>query len=264
MPGKLLLALAQVVERGLVDVGLDRHVRVRRLGDALDHALVDRARAHADHVAEAAVQAGRLRLRGGHRRHLDRRGAARGAGEPPALAALGAVRLAAVGVELALEAAQLLAGPQPGALDLGAGGAVAVGGLQHGGRQLARDDLHDRRDAGRDELAAVAVHDVAARRLDADLAHAVLARLADVLLARQDLQEPQPEEDDREQHEREAAEDGDAHRELRRDGGAPFFEGRRQGYARESGLRPPVVYARRRRRRGSSGRNGSSTRRISA
>ena len=43
--GELLLALLEVVERGAVDVGLDRHVRVRGLGDALDHAPVDRARA---------------------------------------------------------------------------------------------------------------------------------------------------------------------------------------------------------------------------
>ena len=40
---ELLLALEDVVERGAIDGGADRHVRVRRLGDALDHALVDRA-----------------------------------------------------------------------------------------------------------------------------------------------------------------------------------------------------------------------------
>ena len=61
------------------------------------------------------------------------------------------------------------------------------------------------------ERAAVAVDDVAARRLDLDLAHAVLARLGDVLLAREHLQEPEAEEDDREQRERDAAEHRHAH-----------------------------------------------------
>ena len=46
----------------------------------------------------------------------------------------------------------------------------------------------------------------------------------DVVLAGQHLQEPEPEEDDREQHERDAAEHGDAHRELRRDRRAALLE----------------------------------------
>jgi hypothetical protein len=93
----------------------------------------------------------------------------------------------AVLAELAVEAAQPRGSPQPLALDLRAAGAVLVGRLEDGLRELARHDLHDRRDARAHELAAVAIDDVAARRLDAHLAHAVLARLADVVLARQHL-----------------------------------------------------------------------------
>ena len=46
----------------------------------------------------------------------------------------------------------------------------------------------------------------------------------------------------REQHERDAAEHGDAHRELRRDRRTALLDGCGiQCYARLSGLRPPVV-----------------------
>ena len=55
----------------------------------------------------------------------------------------------------------------------------------------------------------------------------------DVVLARQHLQEPEAEEDDREQHEGEAAEHGDAHRELRRD----RRDGALRGWAAASGAR---------------------------
>ena len=128
----------------------------------------------------------------------------------------------------ALELAQLRRGGEPLALGARERGAVGLGDLQLGLGQLGRHDLHDRRRARVDQPVAVAVDDVAARRLDADLAHAVLARLGDVVLAGEHLQEPQAEEDDREQHEREAAEHGDAQRELRRDGGAALFERWRQ------------------------------------
>ena len=50
---ELLAVLEQVGEGVLGDVRLDRHVGVRGLGDALDDLAVDRARAHADHPAEA-------------------------------------------------------------------------------------------------------------------------------------------------------------------------------------------------------------------
>src|SRR5918998_1662384 len=70
---------------------------------------------------------------------------------------------------------------------------------------------------------AGAVDDVAARRLDAHVPGAVLARLDEVLVAAEHLQEPEAEEHDGEQRERDPAEDGDAQRELRRDRGAPVL-----------------------------------------
>ena len=222
--GELVLALLEVVERGARDVGLDRHVGVRRLRDALDHAPVDRPRRHAEHVAEAAEAAAQRRLGRRDRRHGNRLRAARRADEHAPLAALGARVAALLLAAGALERAQLVGGGEARALRARARGAVAVGDLQLGVRQAARDDLDDRRDARAHEPVAVAVDDVAARRLDLDLAHAVLARLGHVVLAREHLQEPQAEEDDREQHEREAAEHGHAHRELRRDRGAALFE----------------------------------------
>ena len=88
--GELVLALLEVVEGGARDVGLDRHVRVRRLGDALDHAALDRARRQVEHAPEAAERAAQVASPRGQRRHRDRLGAARGARQPAVLAALGA------------------------------------------------------------------------------------------------------------------------------------------------------------------------------
>ena len=59
---------------------------------------------------------------------------------------------------------------------------------------------------------------------DRDLAHAVVERLAPVLVAGQHLQVPEAQEDDREQREGEAAEDRDAQRELRRQRRAAALE----------------------------------------
>jgi hypothetical protein len=115
-------------------------------------------------------------------------------------------------------------------------GRVALGGGQRLGAEL-----DDRRRAVLHEDVAVTVEDLAARRLDAQLAHAVVARLLQVLVARQHLEVPQAEEDDREQHERDPAEDGDPQRELRRDRGQPLLGGDGLDHARESGERPPVV-----------------------
>src|SRR5207302_5616201 len=97
------------------------------------------------------------------------------------------------------------------------------------------------------------------------VAGAVGLRVLYVFFAREDLQVPEAEEDDRERGQHEGAEDRDAKAELRgsRDArlrGAHALEG---AHARDSGLRPPVVYARRRRRRGSSGRPPCSARRTS-
>ena len=144
--------------------------------------------------------------------------------EAAALAPLLARRAAAALADVALERAELVGGRQPRLLGLAAELAERVRLVEHGLGQRARDDLHHRRDARLDQDGAVAVDDVAARRLDPHLADAVVARLRDVVLARQHLQEPQAEEHDREQHEREAAEHGDAHRELRRDRRAAFLD----------------------------------------
>ena len=82
--------------------------------------------------------------------------------------------------------------------------------------QLVGHDLDRLALAVVDEDVAVAVDDLAARRLDLDLADAVVVRLGQVLVAGQDLQVPEAEEDDPEDHERDAADDRDAQRELRR------------------------------------------------
>ena len=68
----------------------------------------------------------------------------------------------------------------------------------------------------RDEHAAVAVEDRAARRVEPQRAHAVVVRLREVLVAGEHLQRPQPQEQHREERERDEAEDRDAQRELRR------------------------------------------------
>ena len=67
-----------------------------------------------------------------------------------------------------------------------------------------------------DEHVAAAVEDLAARRGHVEVAHPVDLRLGQVLVAREHLQEPQAEEDDREQRQRDAADDRDPQRELRR------------------------------------------------
>jgi len=71
-----------------------------------------------------------------------------------------------------------------------------------------------------DEDAPVPVDDLAARGRGDDRANAVVVGLCQVVVARQHLQVPEAEEDDREHDERNAAEDGDAQREPRAHGGA--------------------------------------------
>ena len=68
---------------------------------------------------------------------------------------------------------------------------------------------------GHDDL-AVAVGDRAARRHDLDRAQAVVVGLGHELLAAEDLQEPQAEQDDAEQHQRQAEDDGGAQRHGRK------------------------------------------------
>ncbi len=100
-------------------------------------------------------------------------------------------------------------------------------------------ELHQRRLAVLDQHLPVAVDDRAARRLYPLGAHAVALGLREVAVAVEHLQVPQPEEDDAEEHEREAADDRDPQRELRRDRWATVVDG--IDHARESGDRPPVV-----------------------
>ena len=89
------------------------------------------------------------------------------------------------------------------------------------GRDAFGSDLHRQRRAVVDQHRSVAIHDPAARRLDLDLAHAVVVRLRQVMVAGQDLEVPEPEEDDREQRQRDAAEDRDPQRQLGRHDHAP-------------------------------------------
>ena len=97
------------------------------------------------------------------------------------------------------------------------------GGERH--REVGRRDLNRDRTLRVDQDAAVAIEDLPARRGHVDVPDPVDARLRQVLVAGQDLEEPQPEEDDREHRQREAAEDRHAHRELRRQRRTPRIRG---------------------------------------
>jgi hypothetical protein len=191
------------------DVGLQAHGRVRHDDEGVHDLAVDRLRVGAEHRTEAPVAG--LQVGGGDLR--DR------------------LRLALVALRPGIALAGLLA---PG------GGEVAL--LVGQRRRVELDD--DRTAVAHDDLAA-AVDDLAARRLDAQLAYAVDRRLGEELVARQHLQVPEAKEDDREQREGDAAEDRHAQRELRGDRGPAVVGGlhhhRRFGGPWESGLRPPVV-----------------------
>ena len=113
---------------------------------------------------------------------------------------------------------------------------VGMGALRHalaprrrrlalGLGQAGGADLDDDRAAVRHDRLAVAVDDVPARRLDALLADLVVVRLGEVLVAGEDLQVPEPEEDDREQDERDPPEHGDTPGELGADGRAAVSGG---------------------------------------
>ena len=91
---------------------------------------------------------------------------------------------------------------------------VELSALGLGLGQLVRSDLEREAWAVVDEHAAVAVEDLAARRLDLDLAQAVVVGLGPVTVAREDLEVPEAEEDDREHRERDAADHGDPDRGL--------------------------------------------------
>jgi hypothetical protein len=201
---------------------------------------MDRPRPDVDHLADAPVELGEPRLGGGDRRqrHLRRRVGL--LAQPRQVAPLGLRRASRRVAQLARERPLARHGVKPRAFGRREGLAVLVGLLANGLRQPRRHELHDGRALGLDELDVVAVDDVAARRLDRLLAHAVVDRLRDGLVAGQDLQVPEPEEHDPEQDERDPAEHGDPPRQLGRDRPYPLFYA--AGHQRrEIGLRPPVV-----------------------
>ncbi len=237
--GELRLALGQVVLNVGGDDGpaLDRHVGIRQQRDLLADVAGDR-RQPVD-VGGRHVQLAADPL-GRHAQHV---------GEPVVDDRVGARRVLERG-------------------DVGQRGR---------NRQVRRGDLHRERAVAVDQHVAAAVEDLAARSGDGDLAHPVVGGLCQVLVARQDLQEPQAEEDDREHRQRDAADDRHPQRELRGQRRTALLGRRRCSDHRPlrlivprrcdglcSGDRPPVVYARRRRRRGSSGSAGVMIRRTSA
>src|SRR5581483_10474756 len=76
---------------------------------------------------------------------------------------------------------------------------------------------------GVDEDGAVAVDDLATRRRDIERARVVALRLLGVRLAVEHLEEPEAEEDDGEHHQRDAADDGHPHGQLRTHRGSPVI-----------------------------------------
>ena len=175
---ELLRPLAHVVELGARDVGADRDVRVGRLGEPADHALVDGRGLDLQDAADPAVELGQLRLGGVERRDRHRRGRARRRPQPRRLAPLGAGRTAAVVAQLALERLAARLRVHAGALGGRERGVVVVARVALGLRQRGGHDLHDRRPPRRDQLVVVAVHDVPARRLDRQLAAPVVLAIA--------------------------------------------------------------------------------------
>ena len=92
-------------------------------------------------------------------------------------------------------------------------------------RQLGRLELERQRGPVGDERLSVAIQDLAARRPHRDLADLVVLGRLRVLVPGQHLEVPEAEEDDREHHQRQAAEDRHAKRELRRhQGSLPLAE----------------------------------------
>ena len=84
-------------------------------------------------------------------------------------------------------------------------------------RQVDRRDLDGRAGDVRDERASHAVEDRAALRLDRERPDLVVERRLLVLRAREDLQRPEPQEEHREDDERDRREDRDAQRHPRRE-----------------------------------------------
>ena len=165
---EVLRALAHEVELRERDVRADRDVRVRRVGDAADHALVDRLRADVDRLADAAVELGELRLVA---RDLgDRDLAGRGA----ELLQPRCARCSSALVDLRPssrswrdERVVLALVGEPLVLGRGERLAVVVGVLAHLLGQLSTARAGRPRPSSCARAVGVAVDDVAARRLDA-------------------------------------------------------------------------------------------------
>jgi len=81
-------------------------------------------------------------------------------------------------------------------------------------RQVGGRDLDGYRSPAGDQDSAVTVPDLAAGGRDRDVADSVPFRLGEVLVPGENLEEPEPEEDDREHRQREAAEHRGPEREL--------------------------------------------------
>ncbi len=124
--------------------------------------------------------------------------------------------------------------------------------------QLAGRDLHGQAGAVVHQHPAVAVHDLAARRLHLDLAHAVVVGLGLVLVAREHLQVPEAEEDDPEGHQRDAADQRHAEGQLGRERAAVLSVEVHQTSIprRPSGPLSRGLWRRRRRSSGSTARDG--------
>jgi hypothetical protein len=87
-------------------------------------------------------------------------------------------------------------------------------------RQLGGLELERQGGAVGNQGATVAVQDLAARGPHCDLADLVVLGSLEIPVPGQHLEVPEAEEDDREHHQRQAAEDRDAKRELRRHQGS--------------------------------------------
>ena len=106
-------------------------------------------------------------------------------------------------------------------------------------RQVGRPDAHRRPGDVRDDRPARAVDDRAALRLDANRPQLVVLGRVHVAVAREHLQRPEAEEEDREDDQRQPGEHADAQRQLRREAvrlGRPRVR-RQEAARRRSGAR---------------------------
>ena len=105
--------------------------------------------------------------------------------------------------------------------------------------QVGGEELDGRAGDVRHERPALAVEDLAARRLDPHRAELVVQRRPQVLRAREHLQRPEPEEEHAEDDERERPEDPDPQRELGREAVRPLDArvGRQEAVRARSGGR---------------------------